>query len=84
MNSSASCIDLTFTSQLHSGVNLSPHPKWDHQIVFGKFNLKIYYLTSYERLAWNCKYANTDLIRRAIEYFDWRKTLSNLNVNKQV
>lgn len=83
MNSSASCINLTFTSQLHSGVDPSPHPKCDHQIVFGKFNLKTCYPTSYERLAWKCKHANTDLISRAIEYFDWKKTLSNLNVNKQ-
>ena len=51
--------------------------------MFGKFNLKVYYPTSYERLAWNCKHANTDLIRRATEYFDWKKTLSNLNVSKQ-
>ena len=27
---------------------------------------------------------NTDLIKRAIESLDWEKSLSNLNMNKQV
>ena len=43
----SSCIDLTFTSQpnivLDSGVHSSLHPNFHHQIVFAKFNLKVYY-----------------------------------------
>ena len=88
LSNSASCIDLIFTSQsnlvMHSGVHPSLHPNCHHQIVFAKFNLTVFYPPPYKRLVWHYQQANTDLIKRAIELFDWEKSLSNLHVNKQV
>ena len=88
LSNSASCIDLIFTSQpnlvMHSGVHPSLHPNCHHQIVFAKFNLTVFYPPPYKRLVWHYQQANTDLIKRAIELFDWEKSLSNLDVNKQV
>ena len=46
LENSSSCIDLIFTSQpnivMESGVHPSLHPNCHHQIIFAKFNLKIY------------------------------------------
>ena len=87
LSNSASCINLIFTSQsilaLHSGIHLSQHPNCNHQIIFAKFNLAIFYFPPYKRLVWHYQQANTDLIKRAIELLDWEKSLSNLDVNKQ-
>ena len=82
MSNSASCINLGFTWQpnlvIHSGVHLSLHPNYLHQIVFAKFNLTNFYPSPYK---WLVTISNTDLIKRAI---DLEKSLSNLDVNKQV
>ena len=87
LSNSASCIDLIFTSQsnliMHSGVHPSLHPNCHHQIVFAKFNLTIFYPPPYKRLVWHYQQANTDLIKRAVELFDWEKSF-NLEMNKQV
>ena len=44
---SSSCIDLIFTSQpnmvIEPGIHSSLHSSCDHQIVFAKFSLKIFY-----------------------------------------
>ena len=69
---------------MHSGVHPSLHPNCYHQIVLAKFNLTVFYPPPYKRLVWHYQQANTDLIKRAIELFDWEKSLSNLDVNKQV
>ena len=86
LSNSASCITLIFTFQpnlvKHSGVHPSLHPSCHHQIVLEKFSLTIFYPPLYKRLVWHHQQANTDLIKRAIVLFDWKK--SNLNVNKQV
>ena len=88
LTNSASCIYLIFTSQpnlvMHSGVQPSLHPNCYHQVIFAKFNLFIFYPPPCKRLVWYYQQANTDLIKRAIELFDWEKRLSNLDVNKQV
>ena len=68
---------------MHSGVHPSLHPNCHHQIV-AKFNLTFFYPPPYKRLVWHYQQANTDLIKRAIELFDWEKSFSNLDVNKQV
>ena len=87
MSNSASWIDLIFTSQpnlaMHSCVHPSLHASCHHQIVLGKFNLTIFYRPSYKRLVWHYQQGNTDLIKRAIEFFDWKKSLNNFHVNKQ-
>ena len=83
-----SCIDLIVTSQpnlvMHSGVHLSLHPNCHHQIVFAKFNLTVFYPPPYKRLVWHYQQTNTDLLKRAVELFDWEKSLSNLDVKKHV
>ena len=53
LNSSTFCIDLIFTSQsnlvMESGIHSSFHSNCHDQIVFGKFNLSIFYPPPYER-----------------------------------
>ena len=66
-----------------SGIHSSLHSNCHHQIVFGKFNLSIFYPPPYERTVWYYEKANTELIRRAIDQFDWR-ALSNVNVDEKV
>ena len=88
LGSSSSCIDLVFTSQpnlvIESGVHSSLHPNCHHQIVFAKFNLQIFYPPPYTREVWHYKDANIDLIRRALQEFNWEKAFLNTCVNKKV
>ena len=84
LGKSSSCIDFIFTSQpnmvVNSGVHSSLHANCHHQIVFAKFDLKVYYLPPYEREVWHYQQANSIRIRRAIHGFNWKRALSNLNV----
>ena len=79
---------LSFTPEpnlvIRFGVHSSLHPNHHHQIIFSKFNLATCYLPPFIRLVWNYQQASTDLIKQAIELFDWEKSLSNLDVNKQI
>ena len=88
LNSSSSCIDLIFTSQpnlvMEPGIHSSLHSNCHHQIVFAKFNLSIFYPPPYERAVWYYERTNIELIRRAIDQFDWVRALSNVNVNEKV
>ena len=88
LNSSSSCIDLIFTSQpnlvMESGIHSSFHSNCHHQIVFAKFNLSIFYPPPYERTVWYYERAHTELIRRAIDRFDWVRALFNVNVDEKV
>ena len=72
-----SCIYLLFTNQqkliTDSGIHPSLHSNCHHQIIYGKFNLKIFYPPPYERHIWHYKHANTDMISKAIQGFDWDK-----------
>ena len=72
-----SCIDLLFTNQQNlitdSGIHPSLHSNCHHQIIYGKFNLKIFYPPPYERHIWHYKHTNTDMISKAIQGFDWDK-----------
>ena len=69
LNSSSSCIDLTFTSQqnsfIESGIHSLLHSYCQHQKVFAKFILSIFYPPPYEGTVWYYERANTELIRRA-------------------
>ena len=65
-----------------SGVQPSLHPNCHHQLVFTKFDLSIYYPPPYER-TWYYNRVNTDLIRTAINLFDWDKALHFNDVDKQ-
>ena len=88
LQNSSSCIYLIFTFQpnivVESGVDPSLHPNCHHQIMFAKFNLKIYYPPPYLREVWDYKEANADLINRAISNFNWEKAFSNTNINEKV
>ena len=88
LESSSSCIDLIFASQpnlvMNSGVHSSLHLNCHHQIIHAKFNLKIFYPPSYERVVWHYQYANNDLIQCSISHFNWERAFSNKGVNKQI
>ena len=88
LDNSKSCIDLIFTSQpnmiMDSGVYTSIHSNCHHQIIYAKFDLKVFYPLSYERIVWHFSRANSDYIKKAIKLFDWESSLNNLDVNEQV
>ena len=88
LNNSSSSIDLIFNSQpnllIGSGVHPPLHSNCHHQIVFAKFNLDIVYPPPYEREIWHYQKANIDLIKRAINSFDWENVFSNIDVHKKV
>ena len=88
LESSSSCVALIFPSQpnliTESGVRSSLHPNSHHQIIFAKFNLEIPYPPPYFHDAWHYQDANTDLIRRANDMFDWDRTLVNTKVHEKV
>ena len=85
----SSCFHLIFTSQpnlvIESGAHSFLHSSCLHQIVkFVKFNLKICYPTPYSKEDWHFKEAETDLIRRALNDFNWDRAFSKTNVNEKV
>ena len=69
---------------IESGIHSSLHSSFHHQIVFAKFNLKICYPTPYLREIWNFKEAKTDLIKRALNDFNWERAFLDTNVNEKV
>ena len=88
LNSSSFCIDLIFALQpnlvMESGIYSSLHSNCHHQIVFAKLNLSIFHPPPYERTVWYYERANDELIRRAMDQFDWLRTLSNINADEKV
>ena len=88
LHNSSSCIDLIFASQpnliTESGVRPSLHPNCHHRLIYAKFNLQIYYPPQYYREVWYYNDANTELIRRAVDQFNWQKAFLNKNVNEKV
>ena len=85
---SSSCIDLIFVNQpnlvIDSGIHPSLHQNCHHQIIFCKLNLKIEYPPPYAREVWDYGKAQTDLINRAIDQFDWINLFLDKNINEQV
>ena len=45
-------------------------------------NIVIVYPPPYKREMWHYQKANIDLIKRAVNAFDWKKVLSNIDVDK--
>ena len=82
-----SCIDLTFTSQpnlvVDFGIHPSLHENCHNQIIYDKFDLKIFYPPPYERTVWHYQKADTELIKRSFENFDWQNAFLNCNQNEQ-
>ena len=85
---SSSCIDLIFVNQpnlvIDSGIHPSLHQNCHHQVIFCTLNLKIEYLLTYAREVWDYGKAQTDLINRAIDQFDWVNLFLDKNINEQV
>ena len=69
---------------MKSGIHSSFHSNCHHQIVFAKFYLSIFYPPPYEKTVWYYERANTDVIRRAIDRFDWLGAISNVNIDEKV
>ena len=69
---------------MSSWIYWSLHWNCHHQRVFAKFHLPIFYPPPYERTVWYYERANTELMRRAIDQFDWLRALSNVNVDEKV
>ena len=87
---SSSCIDLVFTDQpnlsVNSGVHVSLHPNCHPQIVHSSFNLNICYPPPYQRLIWDYKKADANIIRKALDSVNWErlfdsKTLMNKSLH---
>ena len=62
---------------MESVVHSSLHPNCHHQIVFTKFNLKVF-----ERKIWHYSKANTDLTHRSISELSWKNRYSNTDANQ--
>ena len=93
LDTSSSCIDLTFTLQpnliIESGVHSSLHSSCHYQISFAKFSLEIVYPPPYVREVWHYEVwhyedANTELIRWAINEFNCQRAFLNTIVNEKV
>ena len=56
---------------MESGVHSSLHENCHQQLVYAKFNLKVWYPPPYEREILHYQHANIDQIKRAIEQFPW-------------
>ena len=84
---SSSCIDLIFSAEhnvLESGVLSSLHPRCHHQIPYCKINFRIPFPPSYKRKIWDFSRANSTLIQRAMNEFDWDGLFEGLDVNGRV
>ena len=96
LSNSSSFIDLVFTSQpnlvmesrVHSSYVIHEYSSLNenchNQLIYTKFNLKMWYPPPYEREIWHYQHANIDQIERAIEQFPWEKSSRNLRINKIV
>ena len=88
LENSSSCIDLIFTFQpnlvMDAGMHPSLHASYHHQIVYAKFNLKIHYTPPHEREVWHFQNADINLIRRAMNGFNWERAFFNLNIYEMV
>ena len=69
LSNTSSCFNLVFTSQhslvMESGVRSSLHENC-YQLVYAKFNLKMWYPPPYEHEIWHYQHAIIDQIKRAI------------------
>ena len=84
---SSSCIDLIIASQpnlvIDSGIHPSLHQNCHYQVIFCKLDLKIEYPPPYPREIWVYGKAQTDLINRAINQFNWVNLFFDKSINEQ-
>ena len=67
---------------MESGVRSSLQETCHHQLVYAKFNLKIWCPPPYERKMWHYEQANADPLKRAIKQFPCEKSFRNLRSNE--
>ena len=67
-----------------SGVHPSLHSNCHHQIIYAKFDLKVFYPPPYSPVWHFSRAANPDRIKKTISLFDWESLLNNLDVIEQV
>ena len=53
-------------------------------MIFAKFNLEVVYLPPYVQEVLHYQDANTELIRQAINEFNWQRVFLNTNVNEKM
>ena len=79
-----SCIDLNFTDHpsliVDCGNHPSLHPNCQHQIIYGKLDLKIIYPPPHQKYVWDFKRSNVNSIKKNDSNF----MLMNKTVPKQV
>ena len=67
-----------------ASLHASLYPHCHHQIILAKFDLKVFYPPPYERTMLHFSQANSDRIKRAVDMFDWKSALIDVDVNEQV
>ena len=81
-------INSLFCSQpnlvIESGVHPSLYPNCHHQIIYAKFELKIYYPPPYEREVWHYQNADSNVTKKAITDFSWERAFENLSADEKV
>ena len=69
---------------MDSGLHVFLHPHCHHQIIFAKFDLKVFFPPPYERAVWHFSQVNSDYIKKAVDLFGWESARTDLDVNDQV
>ena len=69
---------------LEYGVHDSLNQNCHDQIIFTKFNLKVYYMPPYENTIFHYSQANTDHVQQVNTLFDWENTFLNTDAVAQV
>ena len=69
---------------MESDVHSSLHSNFLHQIIYSRFNLKIYYRPPYKSEIWHYIKANIDLIQQAIHEFIWGRAFHRKNINEKM
>ena len=67
---------------MESGIHSLLHENCHHQLIYAKFNLKVWYPPPNELDIWHYQHVNMDQIERAIEQFPWEKSFRNLRINE--
>ena len=69
---------------MESGIHSSLHSNCHHQIIYARFNLKIYYPPPYERKIWHYKITDIDLTQQAICEYNWGRAFHRKNINEKL
>ena len=87
-NCNPTYIDLIICDQpnlvVESGVGSSLDENCKHQLTYCKFATKLPKIPPSKRVVWHYEKAKPELIKRAMESFDWDSNLSNLAPGTQI